>query len=204
MLQLVIVLVTILYSPFSSSFAIFGVMIITQATEARFLFLNSTLCIVDTHPLKHFAFPYTMFSITYFALSKIRSPLIWKEWSIIILFFHLLLYPLLTRLQLSGIRLLSQSISSMFLMTPNDCFQISICDNFKTSLQVVFFKVWYTVILSQVHGIDVILPNLWDKSDNCSKTFAFLYFIDLKPSSCSMYNPSPTSWSIFRSLKDSS
>ena len=111
--------------------------------------------------MKHFAFPYTMFSITYFALSKIRSPLIWKEWSITIPFFHLLLYPLLTTLQLSGIRLLSQSISSMLLMTPNDCFQISICDNFKTSLQVVFFKVWHTVILSQVHDIDIILPNLW-------------------------------------------
>ena len=70
-------------------------------------------------------------------------------------------YPLLPLPQLHGIQLLAQSNPLMFPLTPNDCFQISICDNLLTSFQVIFFEVWRTMTLSQDCDIDVILSNLW-------------------------------------------
>ena len=91
MYQLVMALVTILYSIFYFSSAIFGVMVITQATKAKFLSLNSIPFIADIHFLKHFTQPYTMFSITKIALSKTGSLLIWKNVPLLF-FIYLFIY----------------------------------------------------------------------------------------------------------------
>ena len=107
--------------------------------------------------------PYTMFFNTNFA-SKTGCLLIWKELSItmlLLIFLFDFLYSLLSLPQFSAIRILAQFNTSLFLLIPNYCFQISIYDNLLKPFHIVFFEVWNTMILSQVCDSDVILSNLW-------------------------------------------